>query len=363
MSDQAAIKVIIGEIVMTRRPTGPLAGMIALASLFSTAALAEDTIVYAGSGGAYQDAVREAALDPLAKEMGITIREETVSSFSDIKVQVEAGSPSMDIAEQNVNDCLTGAQQNLWEPLDYKVIDTNGIDPAVVKKDWVGGLTNWSTVLAYNTKKFAGGAPQSWADFFDVQKFPGTRAMWNNPYHNIEIALLADGVSPDKLYPLDLDRAFKKLRELKPNITVWYTSGGQATQLLTDGEIEMMPFWNGRVSKVIESGAPVGMTFNQGIIAFDCTVVPRGSKNKELAMKVLNRLLAPDIQAAIPKLIPYGPVNSRAFTDGLIAPELAATLPSAPQNLKLQIPVDDTWWGDLKNAEKVQEMWTQFVQE
>ncbi|WP_119274114.1 ABC transporter substrate-binding protein [Taklimakanibacter deserti] len=340
-----------------------LAGFLLFTSLSGSAAFGEETLVYAGYGGTYQDAVRKAVLEPLAKEMGITIREETISSLADVKVQVEAGSPSMDISEQNVNDCLTGSQQNLWMPLDYSVIKTDGIDPSVVKKDWIAGLTNWSTVMAYNTKKFGDNPPKSWADFFDVKKFPGTRAMWNNPYHNIEIALLADGVTADKLYPLDLDRAFKKLAELKPHITVWYTSGGQATQLLTDGEIELMPFWNGRVSKVIEDGAPVGMTFNQGILAFDCTVVPRGAKNPALAMRVLNRLLAPDLQAAIPKFIPYGPVNSNAFANNLISPELAARLPSSPENLKLQVLVDDAWWGDLKNAEKVQELWTKLVQE
>ncbi|WP_137391103.1 ABC transporter substrate-binding protein [Rhodoligotrophos defluvii] len=346
-----------------KRQLGIVGTLAALAHLLTPPAQATETIVYAGYGGTYQEAVRKGALEPLAKEMGITIREETISSLADVKVQVEAGSPSMDLSEANVNDCLVGSQQNLWEPLDYSVIDTSGIDPAVVKKDWVGGLTNWSTVLAYSTKKYGDNPPKSWADFWDVEKFPGTRAMWNNPYHNVEIALLADGVAPDKLYPLDLERAFRKLREIKPHITVWYTSGGQATQLLTDGEIDMMPFWNGRVAKVIEDGAPVALTFNQGILAFDCMVVPRGAKNKELAMKVLNRLLAPDMQAAIPQFIAYGPVNSKAYETGKITPEIAETLPSAPQNLKVQVPVNDEWWGDLKNAEKVQEMWTQLVQE
>lgn len=326
-------------------------------------AAAEDVIVYAGYGGTYQEAVSKGALQPLAKELGITIREETISSLADVKVQVEAGSVAIDISEQNVNDCLVGSQQNLWEPLDYTVINTDGIDPAFVKKDWVAGLTNWSTVMAYNTEKFAGDQPRSWADFWDVEKFPGTRALWNNPYHNIEIALLADGVEPDKLYPLDLDRAFRKLREIKPHITVWYTAGSQASQLLTDGEIDMMAFWNGRVSKVIDDGAPVAFTYNQAIIAFDCTVVPRGTKNKALAMKVLNRLLAPDIQAALPHFINYGPVNMKAYDLGTISPELAAKLPSSPENIKLQVKVNDEWWGDLANAEKAQEMWNQLVQE
>lgn len=340
-----------------------LAATVVALPLLAKAALSEDVIVYAGYGGTYQDAVREAALEPVAKEMGITIREETISSIADVKVQIEAGSVVISISEQNVNDCLVGSQQNLWEPLDYNVIQTDGIDPNLVKKDWVAGLTYWSTVFAYSTKAYGDNLPKSWADFWDVEKFPGARAMWNNPYHNLEIALLADGVEPDKLYPINLERAFRKLNEIKPHITVWYTTGAQATQLLTDGEIDMMPFWNGRVSKVIEDGAPVGYTYNQGIMALDCTVVPRGAPNKELAMKVLNRLLSPEIQANIPQYINYGPVNVKAFDTGKISAELAANLPSSPENAKVQLQVNDEWWGDLKNAEMAQEMWTQLVQQ
>lgn len=331
--------------------------------LLVATATAQDVIVYAGYGGTYQDAVREGALVPLAKEMGIEIREETISSIADVKAQVEAGKVVISISEQNVNDCLVGAQQNLWEPLDYSIVNTEGIDPSLVKKDWVGGLTYWSTVLAYNTDVFKDKQPKSWADFWDVENFPGSRAMYNSPYHNLEIALLADGVEPDKLYPIDIERAIKKLNEIKPHITVWYTTGAQATQLLTDGEIDMMPFWNGRVSKVIDDGAPVGLTFNQGIMAADCTVVPRGAPNKELAMKVLSRLLAADLQAAIPQYINYGPINVKAFDDGKISPELAAKLPSSPENAKVQVLVNDEWWGDLGNAEKTQEAWNQLVQQ
>lgn len=339
----------------------PLVFSFSACCLYS--AQAADTLVYAGYGGVYQDAVRAGALEPLAKEFGITIREETISSVADVKVQVEAGSPTIDISEQNTNDCLVGAQQNLWEPLDYNIINTEGIDPELVKKDWVGGLTYWSSVLAYSKTTFPDKAPQSWADFWDVKTFPGARAMYNNPYHNVEMALLADGVKPDDLYPLDLERAFKKLGEIKPHITVWYTSGGQATQLLADGEVDLMPFWNGRVAALIDDGVNIGFTFNQGILAYDCTVIPRGSKNKDLAMKLLNRLLAPDIQANIAQHIQYGPINTKAFDNNAISAELAKKLPSSPENAKIQIKVNDEWWGDLKNAEKAQEMWTHLVQE
>src|SRR5215207_4343382 len=163
------------------------AALVTLGVFCAGPASAQGEMVYAGYGGSYQDAVREAMLVPAAKDLGITIREVTISSLADVKVQVEAGSVAIDLSEQNVNDCLVGSQQNLWEPIDYNIVDTSGIDPTLVKKDWVAGLTYWSTVLAYNTEKYGDNPPKSWADFFDVEMFPGTRAMWNNPYHNIEI--------------------------------------------------------------------------------------------------------------------------------------------------------------------------------
>jgi hypothetical protein len=82
----------------------------------------------------------------------------------------------------------------------------------------------------------------------------------------LEAALLADGVPRDKLYPLDVDRAFKKLEEIKPNITVWWTSGGQSAQLLHDGEVDMTMIWNGRASAVMKDDPDVAFTFNDGIL-------------------------------------------------------------------------------------------------
>ena len=346
--------------------SGKLLGLSAVLALgvTATAAYAQSRpLTVVSWGGAYQAAQREVYFEPFKKATGIKMIDESWDGgIGVLRAKVQGGNVPWDVVQVESEELELGCDEGLYHELDYgKIGGKDAYLKAAVHACGVGAIV-YNFVLGYDKDKLKT-APTSWADFFDVKKFPGTRAMWNNPYHNIEIALLADGVPADKLYPLDLDRAFKKLRELKPFITVWYTSGGQATQLLTDGEIDMMPFWNGRVAKVMESGAPVDMTFNQGILAFDCVVIPRGAKNKELAMKVLNRLLQPDLQAAISKLIPYGPVNSAAFTSGLISPELAAGLPSAPENLKLQVPVDDAWWGDLKNAEKVQEMWTQLVQE
>ena len=70
--------------------------------------------------------------------------------------------------------------------------------------------------------------------------FPGKRGLKKEPNVNLEWALLADGVPPEKVYevlgtPQGLERAFKKLDTIKGSI-VWWQAGAQAPQLLADGE-------------------------------------------------------------------------------------------------------------------------------
>ena len=69
----------------------------------------------------------------------------------------------------------------------------------------------FSTVIGWNTKTYGDQRPQSWADFWDVKKFPGTRS-YRNAVPTLEPALMADGVPRDKVYaalsaPGGIDRA------------------------------------------------------------------------------------------------------------------------------------------------------------
>jgi putative spermidine/putrescine transport system substrate-binding protein len=342
------------------RPIRSLAAAVVLSGLACAGAQAQ-TISVASYGGAWGEALSKAELQPIAKEMGITIKEVTVSSMNEIKLQVEAGAVEIDVADMAAQDCVFGSTQNLFEPLDYGVIDASGVDQNLVRKYWVGGPSYYSTVLAWSTEAFPDNPPKTWADFWDVEKFPGTRALYNSPYTMIEVALMADGVPMDKLYPPDLDRAFAKLREIKPHIDVWWTNGGQSAQLLSDGEIDMLPIWNGRVSAVMKSGAKASFTFNQGILGVDCLLVPRGSKNKDLAMKVIDRILSADLQANLPQYIDYGPVNAKAFETGKISAVDAKAVNSSPENRAVQVTANDEWWGE--HLPEVQAMWDKFLQE
>ena len=335
-----------------------LAGAVSVAALLvATVAEAKDTLTVVSFGGSYQDAQRKAMFEPTAKALGIDIKEDTLSGLAEVRLQVRSGSVSWDVVDLGATDCAIGAAEGLFEPLDYKVIKADGIAKPMVNDDWIG-IIYYSTVLAWNKKLDK--QPKTWADFWNVKDFPGSRSLRNNPQVIMELALLADGVPLDKLYPLDEDRAFKKLEEIKPHITTWWGSGAQSAQLIKDGEVDMLPIWNGRLSSAMKDGANADYTYDQGLLNADCLAIPKGSKNVELAQKAIALFVSPEQQAEIPKYINYGPVNAKAFDLDILTAEQKALLNSSPENLKKQVVVDAQWWGE--NGAELQERWDSFTQ-
>ncbi|WP_342640583.1 polyamine ABC transporter substrate-binding protein [Rhodoligotrophos ferricapiens] len=321
---------------------------------------AEETVNVASYGGAYQEALKKAFYDPTAKALGITIKDYTLSSIADIRTQVKAGAVEWDVVELYSGQCQQAANEGLLEPLDYNVIKTDGIPKDLVQSHWVG-FTAYSTVLAYNTEVYGDNPPKNWADFWNVEKFPGTRALGGYGLSTTaEIALLADGVPKDKLYPVDLDRAIKKLEEIRPHIAAWWTSGAQAGQLATSGEADMLAIWVARIEAAIKDGAPYAFTYDQAIMDVECLVVPKGAPNRELAMKVINSFLSPDLQAELPKYVSYGPINQKAYETGKITAEATANANTSPENLAKQVVQNKAYWAE--NGQKSQEMWDSFLQ-
>src|SRR5260370_8215446 len=227
-------------------------------------AAAERTLTFASFGGAYQAAQRKALLDPIEKMLSITIKEDTLTGIADVRAQVRANAVKWDVADLGAASCARGSAEGLFEPLDYSVIKTDGIDKSMYHNDWIG-VIYYSTVIAWNTQKYGQNGPQSWADFWDAKKFPGTRSLSRGAGETFEVALMADGVDPAKLYPLDVERALKSLERIKPNVVAWWASGAQSAQLLKDGEADMVAIWNGRAGAVIKDAPKPAITYNPHI--------------------------------------------------------------------------------------------------
>ncbi len=328
------------------------AAMAFTASGLGAGAVAQEKVTIASWGGSYQNAQSEALFKPAAKATGISVTEETYGGMSDVRLKVKAGAMSWDIVASGSGSAARAGEEGLLEPLDYDVIDVSNFYPTLKMKYCVGGDV-FSTVFAWNTETYGDKGPQSWADFWDVEKFPGKRAYRGKVAGALEPALMADGVPPEKVYEVlateeGMERALNKIRELKPHIAVWWSSGAQHAQLMKDGEVDMTTGWNGRFDVAINDGAQTAYSFNQALLDYDCFAIPKGAPNKDTAMKFLAEISKAEYQANLPKYITYGPTNKMAYEIGKINKAVAEKLPSHPDNAKLQLPVDIEWYGKFE---------------
>ncbi|MFY7959130.1 MAG: ABC transporter substrate-binding protein [Elsteraceae bacterium] len=331
---------------MLRKTSQALLLGAALTGLAGAVSAQELTIV--SFGGSYQEAQSKALFVPAAKAMGIKIKEETYTGIADLRLKVKAGAVTWDVVASGSGSAARAGAEGILEKLDYKLIDISNFLPGTAQDHCVGGDV-FSTVLAYNTKTYGDKGPQSWADFWDVKKFPGKRSYRKAVPGALEPALMADGVPADKVYevlssPGGIDRAIKKIKELKPHVAVWWTSGAQHAQLMKDGEVDMITGWNGRFDVVAKDGAKVAYTYNQALLDYDCYGIAKGAPNKDLAMKFLAEISKPSYQAEFTKYITYGPTNKKAYEGGAIEANYAKQLPSHPDNAAKQLVINLDWY-------------------
>ncbi|MET4121943.1 putative spermidine/putrescine transport system substrate-binding protein [Bradyrhizobium sp. JR1.5] len=308
-------------------------------------------------GGAQQEAQQRAWYEPFEKATGIKVRLFAGTDAAKAKAMVDTGN-----VEWDVMDCSRGIILRLmktgdyYEKIDYSLID-DGLPKEFRFEHGVEQLI-WAHVMACRTDAYKGAMPASWTDFWDTNKFPGDRAMCGVPtIAELEFALMAAGVPADKLYPIDIDKALASLDKIKKSVAKWWTTGAQPPQLLIDREVPITTVWNGRMTELIEHGAPVAINWNQGLLRRNAWGVLKGAKNKSNAMKFIAYSLMPIPQARYAMLIDYGNTNPAA--NKYIPPERLAKLPSAPEIQKNLVFYNEEWWVD--NVATVQAKFSRWL--
>lgn len=314
-------------------------------------------IVVNDSGGATQAANRKTFYTEFEKRHGIKIVNTSPVDLGKLRAMVQSGNVEWTVTEIAGPDALLAERSGLLEPLDLSVIDLSRFPAHLQKRKYVFPKSVYSTVMGYRSDIFKGGGPVTWADFWNVTKFPGPRTMQNSPIEQLEFALLADGVPMDKLYPLDVERAFRKLDQIKKHVAVWWTTGAQSAQLLIDKEAVIGTAWNGRYYNLIKEGAPVTMEWNQGAIKESAFGIPKGAKEAYWGQRVLGAMTDAKTQAAYADIIGYPGLNLDAtqYTD----PKIVPYLPTSPVNLPKQFWVNLEWWAD--NGAAVHERWARWI--
>jgi len=343
---------------------------LAISTTLAAGVANAEPITVVSWGGSYGDAQDAALFTDASRNSGIEIVRESGASMSKTCLQVESGSVTWDLVVTGSGGAASAAEKGCLEKIDYSVVDVSDFYPNLYT-DYCVGADVFATVMAWNTEKYgepgSDNAPKTWADFWDVEKFPGTRAYRaNNVDGALEPALMADGVPADQVYEVlstkeGIQRAIDKIRELKPHISVFWDSGAMQAQLMKDGEVDMTTGWNGRFDNARKDGATVGYTFDQALLDYDCFAMPKGAPNKDTAMKFLAEISKAEYQANLPFHITYGPTNKKAYEVTTASADLIESLPSHPDNVPLMLPINLDWYA--KNRTQALEMYMELMSE
>ena len=326
-------------------------------SILKTTVLAQENVLYVNTwGGVWTTVETDAFYKPFTAATGIRIQPVTPVSMAKLKAEVQTGNYDWDCSNLDRMEFTTASNEKLLEPIDFKSIDQTKVSPGTIVGDGVAGLAV-GTPLVYRKDKFPKGGPKSWADFWDVKQFPGPRALYDQSFTALAYALIADGVPKDKIYPMDLDRAFKKLDEIKPYIKVWWKQGAQSQDLIMNGEVVMLPMWNGRAQALIDKGAPLEIVWNGNQNYFAYWFVAKGSPRASKAWKFIEMTAQAKPQADFCSQLPYGPSNPKAFE--FMTAEAASKTPSTPEHLAESFEADTVWLAPRMSD--IQRRWTQWL--
>jgi putative spermidine/putrescine transport system substrate-binding protein len=305
-------------------------------------------LVVLGYDDDFPDAQRAAYFRPFTSETNVRIRATTYDGdYEQLKARLKDETP--DVVQVDGSTLLRGVHEDLFLPIDYRVVGKDDLLPQAAHEFGVG-TDVYAIALGWNPKKLPNGssAPGSWADFWDVKKYLGGRSMKKSPRCTLEIALMADGVAAGDLYKdgkLDVDRALRKLDELKPHVKEWWSDPRQPVSLLSDGKIAMAAARGERLSLAAHQEEPaVELTWTQAVMGVDYWAVPRVARNPEQAMRFIAYANLSHRQATFATLLPLGPVNPRAF--GHIEPGVGRRLNTHAQNLSRQVFLDQGWWAE-----------------
>lgn len=308
-------------------------------------------------GGTQLETTRELVIAPFEKETGAKVIIDD-SCCTRLNASIETG--------QFIGDLVIGLDQGgmlaradrgqlLSDQRLEKIARDYGVPENYVSKSSLI-LHSYSYVIA---GKDGLPLPKSWVEFWDRKKFPGTRGLNRiSPNVQLEAGALAAGVSPDKLYPIDADLAFKSLTELRNSgKTIFNASGADQINNLGTGETDYAVAYSNRLYLAKRDGIKINFTYDDGFIVGNGGAILKGAKNIDGAVALLAYHMRPDVLARFAERTGMSPSYERSAE--MIDPKYRSLLPTAPENAKKQRFIDVGYWH--QNFIKLNDRWVNWL--
>lgn len=343
---------LAASIALQAQAEGPVAGEVA------EGALDGKTVTFVSYGGVYQDG-QIAALEDFVATSGVKLFSDGPTELAKVQAQVESGNVMWDVID--TGDFMPFVHcGTLFQKLDFSKIDTSNVPEGQIGDCSVPAM-NYAVMFLYKKETYPDGGPANWTDFFDTEKFPGTRAApgyADAEGFMIELPLLAEGVSKDDMFPADMDRALNKWREMRDNGNlIFWNTGAESTQLMESGEADMVIAWSGRGKAALENGAEYEPVWQDWVVVKDQLAIPVGAADTDTAHALINAYLGKRAQEIMTEETSYSPVHTGAQpqVDDLTAQFLTNTPEKQAMAHNQNIP----YW--VENYDALSEKWAEFI--
>ncbi|TDL89043.1 extracellular solute-binding protein [Meridianimarinicoccus aquatilis] len=322
-------------------------------------------------GGAYQSSQQKAYSEPYVEmhpEVTVTWDESSNEAVAKLRAMNEAGNITWDLVDVVAADAIRLCDEGLAMEYDPDDLLAEGADGTSAEDDFGDLIVSdcfipqivYSTTFGYRTDMVGDTPPTEVCAVFDLEAYPGKRALEKRPINNMEWALYCDGVAKDEIYDVlataeGQDQALAKLDTIKDDV-IWWSAGADTPQLLADGEVVMGSTYNGRLfSVIVDQEQPVGMLWDMQVFDLDGWIIPEGLSDEELARVKDFVFFATDTQrlADQSQYISYGPARlSSAPLVGQHADlgiDMAPHMPTDPENAKNTLLYNYEFWADYRD--------------
>ncbi|WP_166432861.1 ABC transporter substrate-binding protein [Nesterenkonia salmonea] len=315
----------------------------------------EGELVVVNWGGTTGEAQRDVWYDPFTEATGIEVVDVSPPEGSQLISQVDTNNVEWDVAlfdGTQIDQLLMQGGDYLdpipWDDFDQDLI--SGI-PEEAQHEYGVGAYYWGWAQVYNTEVFDE-APQDWEDFYDTEAFPGARTMPDQPRSTFEAAQMSMGISPDSLYPPDIDASFDRLGEIDPDIATYWSAGAEGAQLMVDEEAVIGQVFINQVVPHILDGAPLDIVWDEAIYSMDFFSVPAGQMSDEV-IEFLEFISAPEQQANYSNAVSAGPVHEDSLD--FVDDDMVQYMVTHPDNIENAVEYDyGDWWGENRDDMDVQ---------
>ena len=284
------------------------------------------------------------------------------SKIARVDQMVKANKVELDVLATDASDVIKGKKLNLWEKIPQsEVPNLAKVDPKMREKDDMSApnIIYWM-IMFYDVNQVKP-VPDSWEAMWDP-KYKGWVSIYNSPgWSNIFPIIGATmGITQQQLKDkAALDKVWKKLDTLKPQIKRWWSSGADFQQAVSAGEIWIGEGWNGRIFDSKKKGVPVDGVWPKegGYMAIDHWAVVKGTPRREEALALVDFMLKPENQKKTAEVLSFGPTTTG--TADLLEAEARARVYGPPGALEKAIVEDWDWY--FERPQYIEEHWKEWL--